>query len=581
MSSKDKVEDIYSKIENKDINLYDGIILLISLLVNSEKNETVLMCETVLKKLSKNYGETLEVYKRILESDQKAIIRLSVAKELISDFGDKSERFLKNIIQKDLSALFITEFYRFLINQKDIISQNLKNTIISKYKKIYNVISEEAVFFVDLEATQINSKKDIDFEVGYFKKFCTSKIHLLGDGSQFSCVIRKKRTLALDIRRWEFEFIPVSINSLSKLGHLNISNLQLKIIPETISKLSELKYLNLSGNRLTHIPKWLIEFIEGNNLMPYALEDINKSDSLVLSLIEILCGEKIHKAQEDDDVLAWETGLNYKINKRGRVIGLYIKDEKVELGIFPEQICSLEFLQELDLPKSSIESIPKCIGELNSLKFLNLSLNRIKSIPESINKLTNLEYMNINDNLIPEKEILDLKWNKNGLIPLENGDFDRTIEECETTLKTYPKNKLALFHLGIAFREKGRFDSAKQAYLMFLKIDPQSSVVWSSLSDIYHQLGEYEKAISAIKHALDIEPDIALLWSNLGLNYKKLGKYNDAIESYLHSLMIDKTNKYVWKDLASIYRDKGEIMKAIEAEERALKVSFNLDEKLD
>jgi len=89
------------------------------------------------------------------------------------------------------------------------------------------------------------------------------------------------------------------------------------------------------------------------------------------------------------------------------------------------------------LPKSSIESIPICIGDLKSLSFLNLSLNRIKSIPESINKLTNLEYMNINDNLISEKEIVDLKWNKNGILPLEQGDFDKTIEECETTLTSY------------------------------------------------------------------------------------------------------------------------------------------------
>jgi Tfp pilus assembly protein PilF len=498
------------------------------------------------------------------------IIRLGAAIQFFINFRNKSEKILKNQIQKDLSAMFQTEFYRFLNNHRDTISHNLRETIISKYKKIYDVTSDEAVFFIDLEATQINSKKSLDINTGYFKKFSTSKLHLLGKDSQFNCVIKHKHTLALDLSRWEFEKIPESINLLLKLLHLNISNLKLKSIPDTLNRLSELKYLNLSGNQLTRIPNGLIEFLERINFMSYTQEEVKRSDSLVLSLIEILCGEKITKAQEEDDVISWETGLNYKINKMGRVIGLYIKGKKIEMGIFPEQICSLEFLQELDLPKSSIESIPICISNLQSLKFLNLSLNRISSIPESINKLTNLEYLNINDNLLPEKEIIDLKWNKNGLHPLEEGDFDKTIEECETTLKTYPKNKLALFHLGIAFREKGRFDSAKQAYMMFLKIDPYSSVVWSSLSDIYHQIGRYEKAISAIKHALDIEPDIALLWSNLGLNYKKLGKYNDAIEAYLRSLMIDKTNKYVWKDLASIYRDKGEIMKSIEAEERAL-----------
>jgi tetratricopeptide (TPR) repeat protein len=572
---------IYSKIINKDIRLFDGIKLLISLLHNSEKSDIILECEANLKKLSNNYSETFQIFKKLLELDHKAIIRLYAAKELFSNFRETSEIFLKRHILKDLSAYFLTEFYEFLHSKRDKISQNLKDTLISKYKKIYDVNYEEAIFFIDLEATQINSKKELDFIAGYFKKFNTSKIPLLRDGSQFNCVIKHKKTRALDLSRWEFEKIPESISSLSKLVYLNLSNLKLKIIPETLSQLSELKYLNLSGNRLTYIPNWLIEFSVKNNLNSYVIEGVNNSDSIVLSLIEILCGEKIYKAQGKEDVFSYEMSLNYKINKRGRVIGLYIKDEKLEMGIFPEQICSLEFLQELDLPKSSIEAIPICIGDLKYLSFLNLSLNRIKSIPKSISKLTNLEYMNINDNLLPEKEILELKWNKNGLNPLEKGDFDKTIKECEATLKIYPKNKLALFHLGIAHKEKGEFDMATQAYKMFLNIDPHSSVVWSSLSDIYHQIGDYSKAISAIKNALEIEPDIALLWSNLGLNYKKLGKYDDAIESYLHSLKSEKSNMYVWKDLASIYRDQGEVMKAIEAEERALELNFSSEDNLD
>ena len=574
-------ENIYSKIVNKEISLYDGIKLLISLLHNSEKSDTILECKATLKKLSKDYTETFQIFKKLLGLDQKAIIRLYAAKELFSTFKEQSEILLKKHILKDVSAYFLTEFYSFLSSQRDKISQILKDSLIRKYKEVYGVIYEEASFFIDLEATQINSKKDLDFNIGYFKKFSTSKIRLLRDGSQFNCVIKHKQTRALDLSRWEFGNIPESISFLSKLVYLNLSTLKLKIIPETLSQLSELKYLNLSGNQLTHIPNWLVKFSIRNNLESYIIEEVNNSDSKVLGLIEIFCGEKIHKAQEKDDVLSWETALNYKINEKGRVIGLYIRDQKLEMGMFPEQICSLEFLQELDLPKSSIESIPICLGDLKFLSFLNLSLNRIKSIPESIKKLTNLEYMNINDNLLPEKEILELRWNKNGLIPLEQGEFDKTIKECETTLKIYPKNKLALFHLGIAHREKNEFDMATQAYKMFLKIDPHSSVVWSSLSDIYHQIGDYDKAISAIKNALDIEPDIALLWSNLGLNYKKIGKYDNAIEAYLHSLKIDKNNRYVWKDLASIYRDKGEVMKAIEAEERALEFNFSLDDNLD
>ncbi|MBY8984332.1 MAG: tetratricopeptide repeat protein [Candidatus Lokiarchaeota archaeon] len=574
MNSSKKPENIYLKIENKEISLYEGIKSLVSLQYISEKNDIILECKETLQKLRKGYSKTLEILKKLFDSNEKAIVRLCAAKELFFNFKDISKSFLENHIHRDSSAFFLTEFYRFLSYQKDKYSQFLKDTLVRKYKRIYEVSYEEAIFFVDLEATQINSKKDLDFIAGYFKKFSTSKIQFLKNGSQFNFAINSNHVRALDLSRWEFDKIPETIGNLSELLYLNLSNLKLNCFPETLNQLAQLNYLNLNGNLLTKIPNWVIKFSEKNTLKSYIIEGVIKTDSKVLSLIEILCGNKIQKAEEKEDILSLETSFNYKINEDGRVIGLYIKDKKVEIGIFPKQICTLEFLQELDLPKSSIETIPECIGNLNALEFLNLPLNRIRSIPKSIEKLRNLEYLNFSHNLLSENDIMELQWNKNGLVPLEQDDFDRAIEECEETLKTYPKNTIALFHLGIAYREIGKLDLAKQAYKRFLDIDPISSVVWSSLSDIYHQEECYDKAIKAINNALGIEPDIALLWSNLGLNYKKLGEYDDAIESYLHSLEIDSNNKYVWKDLASIYRDRGEIMKAIDAEERALEINF-------
>lgn len=518
---------------------------------------------------------------KLLEQEPNPRTRLDAAKDLYNNFKDKSESILSGQIQIERSAFFLTQFYKFLCNQEDNLSYVLKERIVNKYQRIYDVEYNEVIFFIDLESTQINIEKELDFKVGYFKKFSESNLNKLEKDNQINIIIESRHVQALDLSRWEFEKIPESICYLSELVYLNLSDLNLTHIPETISQLSRLNYLNLNGNSLTEIPDWLIEFSKSNLTKEYIKEGVNKVDSCILGLFEVLCGSKINKALTQEDVISWERSLNYKIDEQGCVIGLYIRDEKLEIGIIPEQLCSFESLQELDLPKSSIEFIPKCIGELISLKFLNLSLNRIKLFPESIHKLKNLEYLNIDENLLSEQDLMDVIWNKNGLHFLENNQFQKAIEECEATLKIYPKNLLALFHLGIAYREMGNLELSKQAYKKFLDINTQSSVVWSSLSDIHHQEGDYDKAISAIETALSIEPGIALLWSNLGLNYKKLGKYNNAIKAYMHSLEIDQKNKYVWKDLASIYRDKGEFMKAIEAEERALEIEFRSDKNKD
>ncbi|MHA2036739.1 MAG: tetratricopeptide repeat protein [Promethearchaeota archaeon] len=519
---------------------------------------------------AQEFPSTFQNLKRMLELDQKVSVRLSAAKELFQLFKNKSKSVLKTQIQKEKSALFLTEYYRFLINQEEEVSQSLMDILIKKYQRIYEVTYEEIVFIIDLEATQINSKKELDIQFGYFKKFIAKDIETLKNDNQKNYVMRNHHIIAFDFSRWEFQELPESIGLLSEIEYLILANLNLKALPESIKCLSKLKYLNLNGNNLIIIPNWLIEFINRALSERYILEDVLPSEATVLGLLEVLSGQMIEKTHQYDDVMAWEIASHYRINEKGNIKGIYLRDNQSNIGILPKQICSLKFLEELDLPNSNIKSIPNCIGKLFSLKFLNLSMNRINSIPESIEKLKNLEYLNIDDNLFSEKELLELKWYKNGLIPLEGDKFEMTIKECESTLKTYPKNMIALFHLGIAYREVGNLDLAKQAYKRFLDIDPLSSVVWSSLSDIYHQEGDYDKAITAIKNALDIEPDIALLWSNLGLNFKKLGKHDDAIEAYLQSLEIDSNNKYVWKDLASIYQDKGDYMKATEAEEQAL-----------
>ncbi len=487
----------------------------------------------------------------------------------------------KKKVKRENSAVFLSQFYSFLNNICDKKSEILQKYIINKYKEIYNVALEEGKFFLDLEKTQIKNPPRIDFKAGYFKKFKATNLESLFTNKYVNYILRDRHIFALDLSSWEFSEIPESIGNLSKLEYLNLANLRLKNLPESLQNLSELQYLNLSGNRLKKLPRWLKNFVKKKYRNNYVNQSVDRYEATILGILEILSGKKLEKIEIQKDITQWEQLLHYKLNNEGKIVGLFINDEKVEIGIFPQEICLLEFLEELELSNSSIEYIPNCIDNLRVLRQLDLSFNRIKSIPESINKLRNLEYLNIDNNEIPEKIALDLRWNKNGEHFLEKGEYDKVIDECTATLEVFPKNKLALLHLGIAQKERGDLSLSKHKFKDLLNIDPLSSVVWSLLSDIYYQEDDYEKAIKAIKRALVIEPTVAILWSNLGLNYKKLGKYDNGIASYLHSIELDPNNKNIWRELASIYRDKGEIMKAIDAEERALEIELGLKNEND
>jgi len=569
MSKKKNPNSIYKDITNSKTKLRDGIILLVTILKEIQDDNTKTECKEILKRLVEERRETLNIYRKILNSHKDSSIRLIIAKEFITNYYKNYQSLIQEQIKNENSAIFITLLRDALRYQKTNTSNKFINNIIKKYAEIYQIVSEEAEFFLDLEETQIEGSEAIDFEVGYFKKFLCNNIEKFKSDPYYRYLLKDGHVIALNLSNLELNSIPQSIGNLSELQYLNLANLGLNRLPDPIKNLSKLQFINLSGNCLTYIPNWLEKLAIANNSKYYIKEGVVSSEAFVVSLIEFLTGSRLEQLKNTNKTDKWGVFSYYRLNESGNIVGLYINAENSKIGIFPDKICSLTYLQELDLFNCSIEKIPNCIGDLEFLKYLDLSFNKIKSLPKSISKLKNLEFINLEDNEISEKNLFSFAWYNCGQFSLINREFEKAIKECKETLDIFPKNKTAWLNLGIAFSEIKDFDQAEQALKNYLNIDPLDTFAMCYLSDIYHQKGNYNKAIEILLNSIEIKPKSALLWTSLGFNYKKLGKYDKAIETYLHSLKFNPNNRNVWKDLADIYRAKGEYLKAIEAEENA------------
>ena len=68
------------------------------------------------------------------------------------------------------------------------------------------------------------------------------------------------------------------------------------------------------------------------------------------------------------------------------------------LSIFPESICSITGLKELDVHQTNITEIPNRICKLSELTFLNLSDNKITYLPDCLNLLTHLGDLDLSNN---------------------------------------------------------------------------------------------------------------------------------------------------------------------------------------
>jgi Leucine-rich repeat (LRR) protein len=193
--------------------------------------------------------------------------------------------------------------------------------------------------------------------------------------------------------------IPNSICNLTQLESLEISYCNLKNYPDTCPNLLSLRNLTLSNNQFDNLPKWVIKIAHQNKYVDkYITRGVVKSEVHNLGLLEILTGKECIKMQPDDNFST--TGpVCYEINNLGHITKIMYLSKEPRIGVFPKELCNLEFLEELILIDQNIRIIPESIGELNRLKVLNLTHNQIDNVLESIKKLNSLEHFYFKDDI--------------------------------------------------------------------------------------------------------------------------------------------------------------------------------------
>ena len=187
-----------------------------------------------------------------------------------------------------------------------------------------------------------------------------------------------------------------------------------------------------------------------------------------------------------------------------------------------------------------------------SIKSINKNITRHKVLaiaPQRVNTLFNLGNTYVN-----------------------NGEYDKAIEQYNKALAIDPQRVNSLSNLGNAYVKKGEYDKAIEQYNKALAIDPQRVNTLSNLGNAYVNHGEYDKAIEQCNKALAIDPQWVNSLSNLGNAYVKKGEFDKAIEQYNKALAIDPQRVNTLSNLGNAYVNHGEYDKAIEQCNKALAI---------
>ena len=425
------------------IDLNNGLItkeecinLLESIISESEDTDDRIKAIESIGHLNLITSKSYELLEKSLISDESPLVRVSAAQILMQKYSKVETSPLFWAIENENSILFFKPLLDLFEADTQSFLNELKDQAIKKLTQIYNLQYPDMKFIIDvdfLEAYKFLSElqefiKKFGINENYRLELIKEKTSISNKGLARVNASFNGHITKLTLK--ELEHIPLSINSLPNLNSLTIDHCTLKnkLIHQT--NFSNINQLTFTNNIVDNLPDWVWKIANNkNNVNKFIKNGVDLSEAPKLALIEILSGmtlDLIKKLEKPP----LKKACCYKIDEVGHIIGLYITNDLIKIGLIPHQLCDLKHLEELHLVKQRITQIPKCIINLTRLKILNLSFNQIGVIPENIEFLKNLEYFDLRSddnnvikmipqsiNLLRNLKVLNLSGNIIELLP--------------------------------------------------------------------------------------------------------------------------------------------------------------------
>lgn len=202
------------------------------------------------------------------------------------------------------------------------------------------------------------------------------------------------QTLHLRNTQRNLQNLPQSLEMLTNLSDIDLSQNELPKVPDFLYTLPNLKRLNLSDNLIDKISMDIGEAWK-------ELETLNLSRNRLSALPPSLC----------------------KLSKLRR---LYVSFNCLDFSGIPSGIGKLCNLEVFAASNNNLEAVPEGVVRCGRLKKLILSHNQLITLPDAIHLLNDLEVLDLSDNpdlIMPPKPAEHQYYSKGSGIEYYNIDF--------------------------------------------------------------------------------------------------------------------------------------------------------------
>ena len=173
---------------------------------------------------------------------------------------------------------------------------------------------------------------------------------------------------------------------------------------------------------------------------------------------------------------------------------------------------------------------------------------------------------------------------QNGVLLLNNGEFEKALEELTKYIDSNPQEIKGFYHRGITYRKLDLFNNSLRDFNSALKlkeedpdllcdraithyhmgnkkaalldmdlaasIEPNNAFRYSSRAFIKGKFGDVKGAISDYEKAISFDPNDAVSYNNLGLLQEQLGRKQQANQQFDKADALTKNEKYEKNEFA-------------------------------
>ena len=254
---------ICKMVEDGQLTKNDALKILETIISESENDDKRIEAIQAIGSLSLIKGYVYKILEKCMISDESPLARVESTKVILKLFGAQDFTPILWAIQNENSVFFFKHLLDFLELNPQPNLLHIKNQVIEKLTKIYDLAYNDLKFMIDLDYLEalkfLNQYHEFTnkFEVkkDYQRDLFLQNTTLNNKGlSRINKIIDRH---IVDLALHDLESIPNSINRLPKLEILKIDHCNFKGKNLDNLKLNHLKKLTFTNNQIDELPDWI------------------------------------------------------------------------------------------------------------------------------------------------------------------------------------------------------------------------------------------------------------------------------------------------------------------------------------